>query len=712
LKDYDRSLLEIFSAEQAEHIARIRALTDSLAAMPVEARAGAFEEILRCAHTLKGASRAVGLEPTEQIAHRLESLFGQAQAAGAALGEQPAVEVHRALDAMEDVLAAAIAGRPEPDSAAAVAPTQPAAGAEFLRVNAANVDGLIRASSQMMTSVSAESVAQQHAEQLAQRTSQTLTEYLRLQRACRPYLRLHQDEEEAAPLQECLEYVERELRVLAGEARSSAVSQQHRAWELRRRVTDLHQGAVKVRMIPAESVFGAFGAMVRQIAQDEGKQLEFRAEGLEAEADRLVLQALKDPVMHLLRNAVSHGIETPAARLAAGKAAVGNVRLQMDARGDTLYVVVEDDGPGLNLARVRDRAVALGLLTEEEAAAKNRVELTKLIFRPGISTAATITNISGRGMGLSIVEQTVDRLQGKVEVDGGRYGGLQVTISVAFSISTQQMLLVEAGGSVFGLPARFAQQLVRVQLSGLQTMEGREILAVEGKPIPLAYLSDLLGLPAKPAADAEDREPWVFIAALTHDDQTIGVIVDRLVDEREAVVKELGLSSRMAGITAGGIPLEDGRVAIVLNPAAVFERFRETARRPAPRKVYKQSAKSTQRILVVDDSLTTRSLEKSILEAHGFDVSIAVDGMEALEKLSAHTFNLVISDVTMPRMDGLQLLEQMKKQNSTARIPVIMVTSLESPEDRQRGMSLGADAYIVKRKFDQEELLRTVRQIL
>jgi two-component system, chemotaxis family, sensor kinase CheA len=352
------------------------------------------------------------------------------------------------------------------------------------------------------------------------------------------------------------------------------------------------------------------------------------------------------------------------------------------------------------------------LLTEEEAALKNREELTKLIFRPGISTAATITSISGRGMGLSIVEQTVDRLQGKVEVNGSHSGGLQVTISVALSVSTQHLLLVEAGGFVFGLPARFAQQLLRVQLSGLQTMEGREILAFEGEPVPVAYLSDLLGLPAKPAANAEDPEPWVSIAALTHGGQTIGVIVDRLVDEREAVVRELGLSSRMAGMSAGGIPLEDGRVAIVLNPTAVFERFRETIKLPAPRKVYEQPVKSTQRILVVDDSLTTRSLEKSILEAHGFDVSVAVDGMEALEKLNAQTFHLVISDVMMPRMDGMQLLEQMKKQHSMAHIPVIMVTSLESAEDRKRGMSLGADAYIVKRKFDQEDLLRTVRQIL
>jgi two-component system, chemotaxis family, sensor kinase CheA len=742
LKSYDRALLEIFSAEQAEHIQRIRALTDSLAAMPAEARAGAFEDILRRAHTLKGAGRAVGLEVTEQLAHRLESLFGRARETGAAPGEGLRAGVHRGLDAMEDVLAAAIAGRPEPDSApamyalgagsldaapdpAAVRPADPAPvagpeaapamatpdGTEFVRVDAANVDSLIRASSQLMASVSADSVAQQRSDDSAGRASQARAQFVRLRRACNMYLRAHADDLEAAPLRECLEFVDRELRVLAGEARSSAVAQHHRGWELRQRVTDLHQSAVKVRMIPAASVFGAFGAMARQIAQDEGKEIEFRAEGLEAQADRWVLQALKDPVMHLLRNAVSHGIETPQARLAAGKAPRGSVLLRIDSRGDRLYVVVEDDGPGLNVAAVTERAVALGLLTEEEAAAKSRQELAALIFRPGVSTSEAVTNISGRGMGLSVVEQTVDRLQGKIEVRPRDQGGLQVTISVALSISTQQLLLLEAGGFIFGAPVRCVQQLVRVRLSELQTMEGREVLIVEGRPIPLAHLSDLLELPAKPSigASEKDRNPWLSIAALV---AGVGVIVDRLVDQREAVVKDLGLPDRMTGMTAGGIPLEDGRVALVLNPAAIFERFRERTKRTAPRRTEEQPDKSTRRILVVDDSLTTRSLEKSILEAHGFQVSVAVDGIEALEKLTAEPFDLVITDVMMPRMDGMQLLEQMKKQKATERIPVIMVTSLESQEDQQRGMSLGADAYIVKRKFDQQELLRTVRQIL
>jgi two-component system chemotaxis sensor kinase CheA len=753
LSDFDRDLLEIFSAEQAEHIQRIRVLAESFPGMPVEARPGTLEEILRRAHTLKGASRAVGLKPTEDLAHQLEALFLRAQEQGAGLDDASLSVIHRALDAMEDILAAAVADRPAPDITPileslvgqalppahlvgqALPPVQlpslpasespvgqafppanpePPAAAEYVRVNAATIDTLIRASSQLVVSVSAESAAAQHSDESYRRAAQAYSEFQSLRRACNPYLRAHEEDIEATPLRECLEFVDRELRVLTSEARSASAAQHHRGWELGMRVTELHQTAVRVRMIPAESVFGAFGAMARQVAQDEGKELEFRAEGLDVQADRLVLQALKDPVMHLLRNAVSHGIETPEVRTSAGKPPEGSVRLRIDARGGRLDVIVEDDGRGLDVAAVRDRAVALGLLSPRDAAAESPQELAKLIFRPGFSTAETITSISGRGIGLSVVSKTVDRLQGDIQVRPRSTGGLRVIISVALSISTQQLLLLESGGSVFGLPARLVRLLTRVRLSALQTMEGREVLVVDGRPAPLARLSDLLGVPGRtdPVSTEDLRDPWVSIACLTSGEQLIGLIVDRFLDEREAIVKDLGLPGNMTGMTAGGIPLEDGRVALLLNPPALFQRFRDTSNRQPLRKPEDEADKVTHRILVVDDSLTTRSLEKSILEAHGFQVSIAVDGIDALEKLRAEKFHLVITDVMMPRMDGMQLLEQMKKQKSTESIPVIMVTSMESKDDQERGMSLGADAYIVKRKFDQQELLRTVRQIL
>lgn len=745
MKPYDRTLLEIFAAEQAEHVLGIRAVADVLAAEGPAAAAAGFDEALRRAHTLKGAARAVGLEPTEKIAHRVEALFLQSREQGSALAGPAVAAIHHGLDAIEDLLAAVLANRVEPDPGGVLreldallgaapqeagspsappsppppapprsAPSSPPPLAELVRVSAANIDELIRASSQLLSTATGESLAATRADDYLRSADEALTEFRRLRRDCTPYLREHQDAPELAPLRECLEFADNRLRDLLGHAREAAAAQHQRTWELRQRSTELHQNAVRVRMTPAESVFGGFGAMVREIAHGEGKEVEFRFEGLDVQADRVVLQALKNPVMHLLRNAISHGIESPHDRTLAGKPAAGWIRLQIDARGDRLHVAVEDDGRGLDLQAVADEAVRRGLVSADELGALEREELASMIFRPGFSTSKAITSLSGRGMGLSVVERTVSQLQGEISVRPRDGGGLQISISAALSVSTNHVLLMAAGGHTFAVPARFVSRLLRLRPQEVETVDGREVAVLDAHPVPLARLVDLLALagnsPAPPGGEHDDAH--LSIVVLVFGEQTIGIIVDELVDDRSAVVKDLGLPEAMVGLSAGGISLEDGTVAILLNAAALWGQFQERGEAPGIRKAQEQTAKLAPSILIVDDSITTRSLEKSILEAHGYRVRVAVDGLEALQQLNAEPVDLVITDVTMPRMDGLQLLQEMKKQKNTEHIPVIIVTSLERREDQERGLSLGADAYIVKRKFDQRELLNTVRQIL
>ena len=732
MKPYDRPLLEIFAAEQSEHVQRLRAVAETLSAAPP----AAFQEALRRAHTLKGAARAVGLETTEGLAHRLEALLEGAQEGTVAADAQAAAAVHHVLDAMEDVLASALGNRPEPDVSAATdrldrllaVPAPPAAApaapllpslaapaADFVRVNAARIDVLIRASSQMLASATAESPAGRRTDESLRHAEETLTEFLSFRRECAPYLRRHAGDPELTPVRECLEYADGRLRQWLAGARAAAAAQHHQSWEFRQRAEQLHQGAIRVRMIPAESVFGAFGAMVREIAHEEGKQVEFRAEGLETQADRLALQALKDPVMHLLRNAVSHGIEPPGERVAAGKPAAGAIRLRLDANGDRLLVAVEDDGRGLDFEAVAAEALRLGLIAPNDANSLTHEDLSKLIFHPGLSTSKAITSVSGRGMGLAVVEQAVAQLQGELSVRPRPAAGLRIAISVALSISTEHILLLDAAGYTFGLATRFVERLCRPRVSQLASLQGRQAILLDGLPVPVVRLADLLGLPA-PRAEGnpprEERDPFLSVAVLAADGQNLGLIAERFLDDRQAVVKDLGLAPESSGLASGGVPLEDGTVAILLNPAALIHRFRESGRAPLIRQLIEETQKTPPRILIVDDSITTRSLEKSILEANGYRVAVAVDGMEALERLAAEPFDLVITDVMMPRMDGLQLLQQMKKRSETEQIPVIIVTSLDRREHREQGLSLGADAYIVKRKFDPRELLSAIRQIL
>ncbi len=736
MKPYDRTLLDIFSAEQTEHVGRIRAILKTLASARPEQRTEAFDEVLRRAHTLKGAARAVGLETTERVAHVLETLIGRVRDGELSLDNRTDSVIRRGLETIEDVLSAALAGRAEPPAAGFLeaaesgsgglpdmspsapapapipgSPTMPAVGVDFVRVNAARIDELIRSASQLVTTSHAQAAVEARTAAYLRNAGDTLAQYLRLRRQSSSYVREHRDDPHFAPVRECLEYVDEQLRTLTANAHDADVAERHRSWAMRREIADLYQNAIRVRMIPAESVFGAFGAMVREIARDEGKDVDFRVEGLDAQADRLVLQALKDPVMHLLRNAVFHGIELPPDRIRAGKPGRGTIRLAIDSEGDRLNVVVEDDGRGLDLGSIAAQAVKRGLLPESEAEAITPAEAAKLILRPGFSTSDVATSISGRGMGLSIVQHAASQLQGEVHVYP-RSRGLGIRISAALSISMQQVLLVAVAGRTFALPARSVQRLLRIRAAEPQFVENREVVLLDSKPVPLLRLSVLLGIQESEKPSANEPSPFLTVVVMSSAHQTVGLVVDSLADSREAVIKDLGLNAELCGMGAGGVPLENGSVAILLNPAALCGRLEQLGNQPSSPKAPEQPAKKAPRILVVDDSITTRSLEKSILEAHGYRVRLAVDGVDALEQLSTEPVELVITDIAMPRMDGLQLLEQLKKRKDTEHVPVIIVTSLESREDQQRGLSLGADAYIVKRKFDQQELLRTVRQIL
>ena len=293
--------------------------------------------------------------------------------------------------------------------------------------------------------------------------------------------------------------------------------------------------------------------------------------------------------------------------------------------------------------------------------------------------------------------------------------GAAVALSAPLSVSLHDVVLVAAGGQRYAFPNAGVERLYRVPLQNVESVDGNDVIRTGAGIVPVAGLAALLGTAGggdEPAPNGEGEEPVLHVAVLRAGESRGGVVVDRLLDTREVVVKDLGLPPDAMRLSTGAIALEDGGVAVVLSPAAVLERFRQAGKQAVVRRAQPQAVRPPATILVVDDSITTRSLEKSILEAHGYRVRLAVDGVEALEQLRAAPADLVISDVAMPRMTGFELLENMKKDRQLAAVPVILVTSLEDRRDQARGLSLGADAYIVKRKFDQKELLAAVRQIL
>jgi two-component system chemotaxis sensor kinase CheA len=729
LKDIRQKLLATFQVECREHIGHIRALLTALE-KGEEAPPGGLDEVFRRAHSLKGAARAVDLRPVERTAHRLETLFSRVREGALSLDGEVSGVIRLTLDAIEDDTAALGEGRtppetsrateaverllgiaPEaraqpPDAPASAGPLQPA---ETVRVSAENLDRLLRSSGQLLTETMRQGLVAERLKQLSRQVAGVEREWERVRKASAASLRRLNATPEFARVGRYLDFVEHQMRLLSGQARAAHLLQQRASWSVRHLSEQVREDVRRARMVPAEGVFEGFRKMVRDLARDEGKEVAFEVSGLEAEADRMVLQALKDPVMHLLRNAVSHGIESPDDRRAKGRPLTGRVALRVEARGNRLRIAAEDDGRGIDLKRVAEVAVRRGLLSESEAAAAPPQELTRLIFQPGFSTARAVTELSGRGMGLSVAYEAVTRLQGEIALRHREGPGTAVVLSVPLTVSTHRLLLVACQGQTFGIPAHGVERLHRVQTQEVETVEGRPVVRLQGQPVPLASLAHLLGL-GEPAVSVEGGA--LPVVALKSGDRRLAVAVDALLSVQDSLIQDLGTPVEGADRLSGGVLLEDGSVCLALNPAGLFRAFQGSGGAPALRTTGPAPEKGTPAILVVDDSITTRTLEKSILEAHGYQVQVAVDGAEALDRLRAERVDLVVADIQMPRVDGFALLQEMKKDQRLAQIPVILVTSMERREDQERGLALGADAYIVKRKFDQRELLEAIEQMV
>jgi two-component system chemotaxis sensor kinase CheA len=729
-------VLVAFQGEQREHLAGIRAtLAKAVNGVLNEVE---LNEILRLAHTLKGGARISGLQPIETLSHRLESIFVRVK--GGTLRLDPAVVevVNLTLNAIEDWMAALAANQTPaepspafealtkllgPDGSATTAqvsqtetapsvaaPATPAAQFDTVRLNAEHLDRLLRSSGQLVT----ESLRQDQVSRALSELSRDIDEIDREWESVREVSAAHLHRLSATPeftrVLHYLEFVERQARIISRQARQVRALQQRSSRSIRVLGHELQENVRKARMMPAESVFGVFRKMVRDVARDENKKIEFRVTGLEVQADRMVLQALKDPVMHMLRNAISHGIEADGQRKLAGKAEVGCVSLHIEAVGNRLTILVEDDGRGLDLSRVAEVAVRKGLLTSTDASARSSEELSALIFQPGFSTAKTITDLSGRGMGLSVVYEAVSRLQGEVRPVQKIGPGTRMVISVPLSISTHRLLLVASQGQTFAVPSSGIQRLIRIKLTDVETVEGKPLIVWENQPVPLVSLAQILGIGGASEFAVEGTQLSVMI--LKSGTRRLAVAVDALLAEREAIIKNLDDPVAGISVLGGGIVLEDGSVALVLNTGELIETFKPIYAAPTAKTGETNTEGKVATVLVVDDSFTARTLEKSILEVHGFNVVVAIDGIEGLSKLRSEEIDLVISDVQMPRMDGLTFLQEMKKDERFARLPVILVTSMNRAEDQERGLALGADAYLVKQRFDHQSLLETIRQLL
>ena len=481
----------------------------------------------------------------------------------------------------------------------------------------------------------------------------------------------------------------------------------------------LDEAIRNMRLLPFSAVFNLFPRLVRDLSREQGKEVRFVIEGGTTTADKHLLEEIKDPLMHMLRNAVDHGIEPCEERLRLGKTQEATLLLRASQASGRIVLEISDDGRGLNAEAIRRAALKKGLRSTAELDALSLEEVYMLIFEPGFSTSPLITNVSGRGVGLDVVRTNIERLKGTIKADSVPGRGCTFRLETPLTLATTRVLLVRVAERSYALPVDAVRETALIAPQNIFTLEGRPTVLLGGQPVATALLADLLELPSNRDAGSTHRANGKLHASkgdvscifLFSGTQKLGVFVDALLDEQEVVLKPFGGLLRRVRNVLGSTILSTGEICMVLNPQDMMKSAqKERAGMPASPPVEENERKKV--ILLAEDSITTRTQEKRILESAGYAVVTAVDGADAFRKLGTESFDAVVSDVEMPNMDGLTLAARIREDVKYKELPIILVTSLASDADRQRGVDVGASAYLTKGTFEQKALLDALRRLI
>ncbi len=715
-------LLATFLGELEEQVRTMNADLLALESDPQEA--GHLKSLFRVAHTLKGAARAAGVPLVEQACHELEALLAQARDGKLSLGREEFALLFSAADALadagqqlktgRDLADSALAGlretlrgpKPRPATAAAAAlPTAsgPAAmdrGDGQVRVAGEQLDAVLASTGQLL--IAGSRVASRPAELAALHdfAARWATEWRRAGRRLR--LTLERSGAPAAVAQS-LSTVDENLRRMVHDTSRLAASAAEDARALAQVTDEVADRVRRLRMRPFAEACEALPRAVRDLAAAAGKEVQLEIRGGDVQADRAVLDGLREAILHLVRNAVDHGIEPPGAREQAGKPRTGTVAVAAAVRGDRIIVTVADDGAGLDVPAIRAQLERRGVPVPTEVR-----DVAHALFAAGVSTRTETTVISGRGVGLDVVRAAVGRIRGNLDVTWVAGRGTTFILECPPTLATIRALLVAVGPQILAVPTIHVARLTRVTPEAINHAEGREVITTPEGPVPLVALARLL----PPLVERPVAGP-VPVVTLTAGERRLAVAVDELLAEQEIVLRPVALGQKPLPYLSGATLLGTGRVALVLDPAAIVAAGLGLGAVPGLALAEPEPAgPAKRRLLVVDDSITTRTLEQSILEAAGYDVLTAVDGADGWKVLQEHGCDLVVADIEMPRMDGFALCEAIRGSKRFKELPVVLVTALETPEHRARGLEVGADAYLGKSSFDQQNLLDTISQLL
>ena len=751
----DASLLELFSLE-AE--AQTQVLSAGLLALERDpTQADHLESCMRAAHSLKGAARIVGVDAGVSVAHVMEDCLVSAQEGrlylrpehidallqgtdllmriatpnnasgaggyrslcrldGAVCSIRMAArraDLHADAPLMAELhLEAphAVIEEPAPARRAAARPRRDKTrrttenGERVLRVTAERLNSLLDLSSKSLV----ETLRLKPHLATMQRLKRMQSNSLRALENLNVHLK---DQALSLEAQEALE----DARRLLAESQQLLVEKNAEldefAWQASQRAQVLYDTALACRMRPFADVLTGQVRMVRDLGRSLGKQVRLEIEGEKTQVDRDVLEKLEAPLTHLLRNAVDHGIETPEQRLLAGKPAEGLIRLRASHQAGLLVLELSDDGNGVDLEKVRRSIVERQLSPAETAAQLSEEELLTFLFLPGFSLRDTVTEVSGRGVGLDAVQHMVRQLRGAVVLEQTAGEGSRFHLEVPLTLSVVRSLVVEVGDEAYAFPLAHIERMCDLEPADIVQVEGRQHFWHEGRHVGLVAASQLLQRPA-----SQDSQQTLKVVVIRERDAIYGVAVERFIGERTLVV--LPLDERLGkvqDISAGAL-LDDGSVVLIVDVEDMLrsvDKLLNTGRLERIARHGNQAVEAARkRILVVDDSLTVRELQRKLLLNRGYDVAVAVDGMDGWNALRSEDFDLLITDIDMPRMDGIELVSLLRRDNRLQSLPVMVVSYKDREEDRRRGLDAGADYYLAKASFHDDALLDAVVELI
>lgn len=712
VKNFDRSAyLGPFRAEMEEHLDVLSRELLVLESHPEDL--SPIDEVFRRTHTVKGSARMMGFSEVANLAHAMEDVLedlkgGMLRSSSPLLdamlttadllrelvrsdpetsaGRQDVQAVIRWMADLRGIREGAeIQDRPQEQIQQAPAPQrQETVAYETVRVDVTRIDTILNLAGELMVLDAAR-------KQWMEEVTQLVESIDRSQSSIQPPY--HHDSSGR-------------IVSIVNAMSKSAKRYRRLALQQTELVRELHYQISVLRMLPVRAIFSLIPRAARDLAKEEQKDVEVVIEGEDTEIDREVLERVRDSVLHIVLNAVVHGIEQPSARIAAGKPPTGRIRVAAYSKGEQAIIEIEDDGTGIDFRAVREAAIRKGIVNPSEADNLDDTDCVRLLFIHGFTTNPVVSGRSGRGVGLDIVRTEIDSLKGHVSIETKPGEGTKVILELPITLAFTHILLVEVDRSTFGFACSSIHRITEVAVDRVQTLQDRECVEIDGRTVPVYRLNRLLGIECKPVNRA-NCWPALLVGPI---ERPLALVVDRVIGDESVIVKPLGPLLRRVPYVSGGIILGDGRIVLMLSAAALVDAARGTSSfHVVP--VGKPRGK-TKRILVVDDVAITRELERSILEAAGYQVDAAVDGQDALAKLRSKEYELVITDVEMPRMDGFELATVMKADPVLGRIPIVIVSSRESIEDRRKGMQIGIQAYVGKGSFDQMTLLDIIESLI